>query len=260
MTVIRTLAFAELDTPSLGVAWIPRDGADPVIGVRVASAERVVSARLQEGAGAEPWRLEGDEVSLLFSPAGPAGHAAAADAAIDSVDQLCEVTGTVVLDGSEHAISCMGSRTSLEARFELARIDSFRQTAGWFQPSDAPAPGGLSLLSYRPSKSRGQDADLVAAAVLEAEQPQVADPRLSTTYDAAGAPTRVGLELWFEPDDSADDSGVDEQRHPPRRAAAEPVGKPIEWEVADFRLHAALLRWHSHGSDGAGTYLLGQRG
>lgn len=260
MTLIRTLAFAELDTPSVGVAWIPERGGDAVIGLRVASAGWVVRARLQDGAGAEPWRLDGNGVSLLFTPAGPAAHGGAADAGIDSIDQLCEVTGSVLLGGSEHAISSKGSRTSLEARFELAAIDSFRQTAGWFEPTDALPADGLSLLSYRPDKSMGQDTDLVAAAVLEPEQaPPVADPRLSTTYDAAGMPTRVGLELWFEPSDSAEDPDADDRRHFPRRAAAEPLGELIEWEVADFRLHAALLRWHSRGSDGAGTYLLGQR-
>jgi hypothetical protein len=271
VTAIRTLAFAELDAPSLGVAWIPRDGAAAVIGIRVGSARRVATAHLHDGAGPEPWRLEGDGVSLLFGPIGPAAHGGAPDAGIDSTDQLCEVTGTIVLDGSERAISCPGSRTNLEARFELAASDSFRQTAGWFQPAgrpaadgpaaDGPVADGLSLVSYRPSKSRGQDTDLVAAAVLDPERaPPVADPRLSTTYDAAGLPARVGLELWFEPDDSSEDSEGDEQRHFPRRAAAESVGEPIGWEVAGFRLHAALLRWHSRGSDGAGMYLLGRRG
>lgn len=285
MIAIRTLAFAELDAPCLGMAWIPQDAVAAVIGIRIGSAARVATAHLQNGAGEEPWRLEGDGVSLLFSPIGPAAHGGAPDARIDSTDQLCEVTGTVVLDGSARAISCPGWRTNVEARFELGAIDSFRQTAGWFQLADraapdraaadlpaasepgadgpaaeGPAAGGLSLVSYRPGKSRGQDTDLLAATVLEPEQaPPVADPRLSTTYDAAGLPARVGLELWFEPDDSSEDSEDDEQRHFPRRAAAETVGEPIGWEVADFRLHAALLRWHSRGSDGAGVYLLGQR-
>jgi hypothetical protein len=255
VAVIRTLAFAELDTPSLGVAWIPDDGAAALIALRVGPDARVATGRLNDGARSEPWRIDGDGVSLLFSPAGPAAHGGPPDARVASVDQLCEVTGSVLVDGAERSISCIGSRASLEAGFDLASIESFRQTAGWFSAAD-----GLSLLSYRPAKSKGQDADLVAATVLEPEAPPIADPRLSTTYNAAGLPARVGLELWFEPEDSGEDSGGDEQRHFPRRAAAEPVGEPIEWEVADFRLHAAMLRWHSRGNNGAGMYLLGQRG
>ena len=256
MTAIRTLAFAELETPALGVVWIPNDDAPAVVACRAGADGRAVTGRLRNGAGAEPWLIEGDEVSLTFSPAGAPAGGGSREAGLDSVDQLCEVTGAVVLDGAEHQINSMGSRTSLEAGFELSGIESFRQAAAWFD-----AAVGLSLLAYRPGRARGQDADLVAAAVLEPEQaPLVADPRLSTTYDEAGLPARVGLELWFESDDAEDESDDDEQRHFPRRAAGEAVGEPIEWEVAGFRLHAALLRWHSRGTDGAGVYLLGQRG
>lgn len=256
MTAIRTLAFAELDQPTLGVVWIPDGDARAVVACRVGSEGRALTGRLHDGPGPERWRIEGDEVSLTFSPAGPSARGGSPDAGIESLDQLCEVSGTVVLGGNEHEVSSVGSRTSLEARFELSGIESFRQTAAWFDAS-----AGLSLLSYRPSKARGQDVDLVTAAVLEPEPaPAVADPRLSTTYDAAGVPARVGLELWFESDDSDEEPGEDEQRHFPRRAAAEVLGEPIRWEVAGFRLLAALLRYHSRGSDGAGVYLLGQRG
>lgn len=256
MTVIRTLAFGEIDTPSLGVAWIPADGTSAAFAVRVGSEGGIATSRLEDGADSGPWRIEGHEISLLFSPTGPSAHGGSADARIGSVAQLCEVTGTVVVEGGERAIGCTGSRTRVEGGFDLTAIDSFRQTAGWFGAAE-----GLSLLAYRPGKSRGQDTDLMAAAVLEPEQaPPIADPRLSTTYTAAGLPARVGVELWFEPDESSEDSENDEQRHFCRRAAAEPVGEPIEWEVAGFRLHAALLRWHSRGNDGVGIYLLGERG
>lgn len=256
MTAIRTLAFAELDPPTLGVVWVPDGGASAVVAYRVGPDGRAVTGRLHDGPGPDPWRIEGDEVSLTFSPAGPPARAGSADAGIESLDQLCEVSGAVVLGGDQHEVSSTGSRTSLEARFELSAIESFRQTAAWFGPS-----AGLSLLSYRPRKSRGQDTDLVTAAVLEPELAHpVADPRLSTTYDEAGVPARVGLELWFESDDADEEPDEDEQRHFPRRAAAEGLGEPIRWEVAGFGLLAVLLRYHSRGGDGAGVYLLGQRG
>jgi hypothetical protein len=256
VTALRTLAFAELETPTLGVAWIPDGGAAAVVACRLGSDVRTATGRFNDGPGGEPWAIEGDEISLLLRPIGSAARGGSADAGFDSIDQLCEVTGTLLIDGDEREISCIGSRTSLEAGFELTTIDSFRQAAGWFE-----GPEGVSLLAYRPGKARGQDGDFVAGAVLDAEPaPPVVDPRLSTTYDAAGLPARVGLELWFEDDPSVEEPGGDEQRQFPRRAAGEAVGDPIAWEVAGFRLHGALLRWHSRGNNGAGAYLLGQRG
>jgi hypothetical protein len=172
-----------------------------------------------------------------------------------SVDHLCEVTGRAMLGGAEHEVEWLGWRGRFDADFELGVVDSFRQAAGWFDAAD-----GFSLSAYRPQKSRGHDADYVAAAVLEAEPaPRIDDPRLSTTYDAAGLPTRVGLELWFEPSGPEEDSDDDDDRPLTRRAAAEAIGAGIDWEVEGFKLHAALLHWHSRGHDGAGVYLLGQR-
>lgn len=257
MTVIRTLAFAELDTPIVGAAWAPADEGPVLLGCRVGSEQLVVRGRLSVGDEREPWRLEGDGVALAFTPTGPSVPGGPTDSAWSSIDQRCQVSGTLALDGGgSREIQCMGSRGSVEGRFELAGIDSFRHTYGWFE-----GDGGLALLAYRPEKSRGQDSDLVAGAVLEAEPaPRVVDPRLSTTYDAAGAPVRVGLEMWFEHEESGEDADEEDERQFSRRAAAEATGERIDWEVAGFRLQAALLRWHSRGHYGTGVYLLGQRG
>jgi hypothetical protein len=255
VTAIRTLVFAEPETPILGALWLPADDAAALLGCRLGAEQLVVSGRLKIGGEDEPWQVEGEGVSLLCSPAGPAARCGPVDGDWDSTDQLCEVSGTVAVGGASHEISCMGWRENIEGRFELTEIDSFRQTYGWFERAE-----GISLLAYRPQKSRGQDADVVAGAVLEAQPtPRVADPRLSTTYDASGAPSRVGLELWFEPETPEEESDDGDGQHFARRAAAEATGERIEWAVADFRLQAALLRWHSRGSDGTGVYLLGQR-
>jgi hypothetical protein len=205
--------------------------------------------------GSEPWRIEGGGVSLVFTPAGPSGHGGSADSVLQSEDQLCSVDGRLVDEGSEQQVSGRGWRSTLEGDFDLGGIDSFRQASAWFEP-----PHGLSLLALRPRQARGQDADLVAASVLESEPlPPVAEPRLSTTYDAAGTPARVGLELWLEADSAGKDPDDDSDRQFPRRAAGESIGAGIQWELAGFRLHASLLRWHSRGDDGSGVYLLGQR-
>lgn len=213
-------------------------------------------AELQGSEATEPWRLEGDALSLLLTPVAPAVHGGGADVGLESLDQLCSVSGTLTLDGSEHEISCFGWRSTADSAIDLSAIDSFRQTSGWFE-----ARAGLALLSLRPRSARGHDADLIAAAVLEpadAAPIAVADPRLSTTYDAGGLPTRIGLELWLEPERSDADEGDGSEHQLSRRAAAEVIGAAVEWEVQDFQLHALRLRWHSRGSDGAGVYLLAQ--
>jgi hypothetical protein len=255
VTTVRTLAFAEGDTGSWGAAWLPADDASGPLACRVGSVAAVLTAELHDTAQSEPWRVDGEGVSLVFVPAGRAGQSGPRDTGIESLEQLCDVKGKLAVDGSEREITCMGWRASLEGGFELAEIDSFRQICGWFEPDR-----GVALLALRPRKARAHDADLVAAAVLEPEPtPRVADPRLSTTYDAAGLPARVGLELWLEAESSANGADDDADRQFPRRAAGEATGAGIEWEVAGFTLHAALLRWHSRGSDGTGVYLLGQR-
>jgi hypothetical protein len=255
VTTIRTLAFVAPDASSWGAAWLPQDRRSLSLAYRIGSSETIAEAELRASGQAEPWQIEGDGVSLVFTPAGADGQGGSADAGVGSFDQLCSVHGQIPLDGSQREIECMGWRSSVEGSFELSEIDSFRETSGWFEPAR-----GLSLLAFRPRKAQGQDADLVAASLLEPEpMPRVADPRLSTTYDARGLPTRIGLELWLESESSDEDPDDDYDHQIPRRAAGEPVGAGIDWEVSGFRLHAALVRWHSRGEDGSGVYLLGQR-
>lgn len=236
------------------MAWFPSQDASAPLAYGDGSAGKVVVAELQGVDVTQPWRLDADELSLLLTPVGPPVRGTAGDDRLESLDQLCTVSGSVRVNGSEQEVSCLGWRATARSAVELSALDSFRQTAGWFE-----APAGVALLSLRPRKARGQDADLVTAAVLEPEPTTpVADPRLSTTYDAGGLPIRIGLELWFEPEGSDTEDGDGPEQQFSRRAAAEAIGGAVEWEIEDFKLHAVPLRWHSRGSDGAGVYLLGQ--
>jgi hypothetical protein len=253
VTTVRALAFGDVGADSWGVAWTPGEEAAISLAGALDSNVGLVRGELNGAGEGEAWRIDGDGTSLLFTPTGPAGHADPADGRFRSLDQLCMVSGTLRLDASEREISSMGWRATLSGELELDRIDSFRQTSAWFAQTQ-----GFSLVAFRPRKSRGQEADLVAAVLLEPEETRpVDDPRLSTTYDAGGFPARVGLELWLE-----EESGEQDETKRPylRRAAGEAIDAAVDWEEAGFKLHAAPVRWHSRGDDGTGIYLLGRRG
>jgi hypothetical protein len=159
-----------------------------------------------------------------------------------------------VIDGQDVEVSCLGWRSSVIADAELSQFDSLRFLAGWLDTRH-----GFSLLALRPRKARGHEADIVAATLLEdPPPPPVADPRLSTTYGEDGLPAKAGLELWLfeEAQEGGDETAAPQY---PRRAAGEAAGAGLNWSQNGLELRASLLRWHSHGEDGAGVYLLGQR-
>jgi hypothetical protein len=242
VTSVRAFAFGDVAAGTWGVAWTPGGDGAISLGGAVDSLPGLVTPEL----------IDGEGTALLLTPAGPAGRVDVPDGALSSLDQLCTVSGTLRLGGSAQEIQAMGWRTTLTGKLELERIDSFRQTSAWFEPTQ-----GFSLVALRPRKSRGQDADVAAAVLLEPEATHpVDDPRLSTSYNAAGFPVRAGLELWLE-EESGDQ--VESSGHYLRRAAGEAVDAGVDWEVAGFKLHAALLRWHSRGVDGTGIYLIGRR-
>ncbi len=101
----------------------------------------------------------------------------------------CRVSGSATLDGNQREIDIGGVRShglALDGR------DSLRLFAAWF-----PAGHEIALVSARPRGAKGHDRDSVDVVARGEEHPLVIDPRLSTTYDDAGAPRRVGLELWL---------------------------------------------------------------
>jgi hypothetical protein len=259
MTMLRTLAFGDLGERPWGVAWTPESGEAIALAARANGAAAIVTEALEGGADGEPWILRGDGGSLEFSPlargsAGPGLAGAVRDGPADEAgfDQLCAVTGHLLLAGAEYHVECLGLRSLRSAR-ELERIQSFRQVSAWFDPEH-----GIALLALRPVRAKGQDADRIAASLLDADELRhVAESRLSTTYAASGAPTRAGLELWLE--DRSSEALEGDRPQYPRRAAGEGIGDSIDWTTGGFELHARRFRWHSRGSDGAGIYLLGRR-
>lgn len=247
-SALSTLAFGDLERTSWGAAWIPGADGSAVATLGAGSAGTVApSLRLTvDGSDAE-WRLDGDVVALIASPAGEPVAVHAGDDDVEGFDQLCRVTGRFELDGAEHAVDCLGLRTSRSGAFDLGKLGSVRAVSTWFEPDE-----GLALMAFRGRKAKTHDCDVITGAVLGPESSApVEDPRLTTTYDAGGWPVRAGLELWL--------AGESEQEQYPRRASGEAAGARAQAAAGELDLRAEPFRWHSRGRDGAGIYLLARR-
>ena len=208
------------------------------------------------------WRLSGEGVTLTVSPIGepelPAKNSegdgadgpgeGVAQATSDHRPELpwsgrqdrCRVTGT--LAGAE--VDAGGVRTELDD-ISVAEIGSIRGFSGWLDGGEA-----LTLLAVRSGSKPDHERDLVAATVFDPDRwiPSI-DPRLSTTYDGDGDPSRATLELWI----------ADGDRELPRRAAGEATGPSVRLAADGTTLQIRPLRCHSRGNDGAGVYLLASR-
>jgi hypothetical protein len=220
----RIVTFADLESGTWGAAW----GEALVLGTEENSARSIHQAAVSGDAG--DWRIASDAAELLV----------AAEQTAEGPDQLCRVTGTIRVAGTDVSVDSEGRR----AEAELGRFGSVRDLSAWFETGE-----GFALRAVRDAKAAGHERDQIEAVVFDAGQPvPVADPRLSTTYTAAGRPSRAGVELWIDSEDG--------QQYP-RRAAGEAVGEGIRAPLGDASdLDAGLFRWHSRGRDGAGVYLL----
>ncbi|HTP18283.1 MAG TPA: hypothetical protein VMJ65_01690 [Solirubrobacteraceae bacterium] len=245
-SALRTLAFGDVVGTVWGTAWVPESNGPAVGAVGGDSALPVVSSlRVSVSDDGAQWRLDGNGVALIASPAGEIADAHTPDEDIVGFDQLCRVTGTFEQGGSDRAVDCLGVRTSRSGAFDLAKLESVRAVSTWFEPDE-----GFALTAFRARKAKHHDSDVLTATVLGPEQyPSVEDSRLSTTYDADGWPIRAGLELWL-----AAAEGDEEQF--PRRASGEAAGARAETAAGELDLRAERFRWHSRGREGTGIYLL----
>jgi hypothetical protein len=145
--------------------------------------------------------------------------------------------------GEERTVDCAGTRIVVPApRSAKAAPASARLVSGWLDDE-----GAFALVAVRPRNGDHQDDDGVTAALFDPTAwVAVNDPRLSTTYDDAGAPTRTNLELWVG-------EGDDEF---PRRAAGEVSGPAASVAADGVALRVIPLACHSRGLEGAGVYAL----
>lgn len=239
-SALRTLSFGDVAGALWGAVLTAGSGA-LVVG------DRDGHTRATELSGADlsadgSWRLAGDGFELEVQPVTEAAEPGADSPrrAVDGVQQLCRVRGAVSL-GGRVGVDCVGARTAIVGADGVPAA-SVRSVAGWFGPEEA-----FAVLSLRTADSKGQESDRVAATLFDPEgRTPVADPRLSTTYDGAGRPTRVTLELWIGEGDT----------EYPRRAAGEAAGAGAELAAAGLELRVVPLRCHSRGQEGGGIYLL----
>lgn len=177
------------------------------------------------------WQLSAEWLTLSVS----------APQASNGSSDLCRARGTLVFDGEEVEVDCPATRSHARD-LDFGGLDSIRGLWGWFEDDQ-----GLALLAVRPSGRPAQEADRLTATLFDAEGVvSVEEPRLSTTYDADGLPTRAGLELWI----------AEGEEQYPRRAAAEATGPGASVNSDGVTLQARPLRCHSRGLDGPGVYLL----
>ena len=244
---LRTLAFGDLVPDGVwGGAWTTDAGNTALTalgaGVRWGA---LADSRLSATDDAEAWHLAAPGGELVAEPAGEPVDVQTPDGGIAGWDQMCQVTGRFVRDGSEHRVDCLGVRSWWSGSLEP--YESIRAVSVWFEAGEA-----MAVTAFRPRKTKGHDRDVVAAAVIAQDlAAAVEDPRLSTTYEADGWPVRAGLELWL--------AGEEPERQYPRRASGEAAGARAEATAGGLELRAEPFRWRSRGRDGAGMYLVARR-
>jgi hypothetical protein len=246
--VVRAVAFGDPD----GSVWAA--GLDAGAPALIAGgAAEPLTAAIDWRADGPDWVLSGGAVALTVTPvpepepkprrdgdgdgSPPVSTKAAPEPTWAGRQELCRVTGT--LAGGE--IDCVGVRTELQ-QIRAGEVGSVRGFSGWVTGDQA-----VTLLALRPGSEVHHEQDLVAATVFDPDGWMASiDPRLSTTYDGDGDPTRATVELWIS----------DGEREYPRRAAGEAAGPALTLVSDGVTLAVLPLRYHSRGSDGAGIYLL----
>ncbi len=196
----------------------------------------VVRAGPLEISGEEPdsWRLRWGETDLLFCAASP--PLALAGGGMEGHERLCGVSGTAAgrrLDGR-------GQRGRSSGVADWDRVALARSISAWCDEERAVVLGAI-----RPAKARDHAAEELTAWLVDGEAGavQVADPRLSTTYDAEGRQRRAGLELYVT---------GDEDEYPRRAAGQVECGTSLE--LGRLRLDCAFFRWRMEGRAGVGRY------
>jgi hypothetical protein len=242
---LRALTFGAIDGSVWGAAV--EHGARAVVVGSPSTGVGVAAQVSWEEIGDGGWHVSGDGFSVEVTPL-PA-PVPAPDApprpgtpwVRGQGPELCRVRGELAGVGGD--FDGVGARYVAEpATSEKAAAGTVRLIGAWF-----PDAAAVALIAARPRRVAHQDGDRLAASLFDPEGwTTVSDPRLSTTYDGTGAPTRMNLELWIS-------EGENEF---PRRAAGEASGPGASAAADGVSLQVLPLRCHSRGEDGTGVYAL----
>jgi hypothetical protein len=167
-----------------------------------------------------------------------AASAVALAAGTEGYEQLCSVTGQVRHGGHSHNVRCLGQRGHGWGAPDASRIELARTLSAWMGADRA-----ITLTAVRPAKARHHDEEVIGGFLIDRGEPAViADPRLSTTYDAELRQRRAGLELWMTP----------EGGYARRAAGTALCGATLD--LGDLRLDSAFFAWRMEGRVGTGRY------
>jgi hypothetical protein len=213
-----------------------------------------VSAAGLDTAVLEPlraWRLhyagEDAALDLVLEATGPiaeldAGHPVARAGGMAGYEQPVRVRGSATVGEARIAVDGLGQRGHSWGAPDWERIALARTVSAWMGDDLA-----VTVTAIRPSGKRDHAAEAVAATILQRDGEggphalDVADPRLSTTYDEGGRQRRAGLELWVVEDGY------------PRRAAGDVIcGTSLD--LGRLRLDCAFFAWRMEGREGFGRY------
>lgn len=237
---LRTFAFGAPDEETWVVGWCAGPGEAGVLVAGDGDGVQAHEVRLAAG-DADTWQVSADGVELVITPTSPPATLSGVEGPIDGYEQAASVSGTV----AGHPVAASGRRGTRPDGGELARADSVREMATWFDDGEV-----IAVSAVRPRKPKGHDQDAVHAAVLAPDTAMtIVEPRLSTTYTAAGRARRVGLELW----------DADEEA-PPVRVTADGRGRGGSVSAGGWDLTVDWLAGHRRGRDGAGVFVLARPG
>ncbi len=182
--------------------------------------------------GDVPFALDFEALATPFalardSPAGKAGG-------MEGNEWFCRVSGTF----GDAPLRGLGQRGTSWGEPNWEKMTQARTVTAWFDDTHA-----ISLAAIRSAKAKSHADEAVTAFVLGEDGPlSVADPRLSTTYDAEGRQRSAGMELLVEADDE----------YPIRTAGEVVAGTTLD--LGRLQLGCAFFRWRMHGRVGLGRY------
>lgn len=203
------------------------------------SAAGLTTTTVEDG---RRWRIayDGDVAfELDFAAVGAplvlsADSAAGRAGGMEGFDHVCRVTGTV--GGAR--FEGRGQRGRSWGAPDWEQMLLARTLNAWFDDEHA-----VSVVAVRPAKAKSHADERLSAALLDgAEVREVAEARLSTTYDSEERQRAAGLELYVGAEDEF-----------ASRIAGEVVAG-TSLDLGRLRLDCAFFRWRMHGRHGVGRY------